>query len=441
MSRQEQRHRIVVGLGFGDEAKGSTVDYLCSLGGVSSVIRFNGGGQAAHNVIVYGKHHTFRQFCSGTLAGVPTFLSSFFLLNPWHLAAESEALAALGVVDPLGLVTVSPEALVVTPVHIAANRTREDLRGAGRHGSCGLGIGETAWYDLATRQGLAAGETLFDIMATVQTTAPALRVKDCFDPQTLRDRLMALTAFYAPLIAEGGHEHPTVREMALDLIEFVGAVQVRDDAAHIGAMAQEGSLVFEGAQGVLLDEWRGFHPHTTWSSTLPSNAQMLLAKAGQPRAEVIGVLRAYGTRHGAGPFPTEDPALETALPEPHNGEGRYQGAWRIGHLDLVALRYAAEACREHGGLDALALTHLDTLAAGEGKVKVALRYDGIAEPFPLGDYQDLVHQEKLMLSAQAAAPVLEPLTAAEVVGLVEHVLGAPVCTVAHGPRREDRRTP
>jgi adenylosuccinate synthase len=441
MRHHEQRNRIVIGLGFGDEAKGSTVDYLCSLGGVSSVVRFNGGGQAAHNVIVDGKHHTFRQFGSGTLAGVPTFLSRFFLINPWQLAAESEDLGELGVVDPLGLITVSPDALVVTPVHIAANRSREDLRGADRHGSCGLGIGETVWYDLAARQGLAAGETLFDIMAMLPAAEPALRVKDCFDPQTLRDRLMALTAFYAPLIGESRHGHPTVREMSLDLMDFIRAVKVRDDAGHISALAVDGSLVFEGAQGVLLDEWRGFHPHTTWSSTLPLNAQALLAEAGQQRAEVVGVLRAYGTRHGAGPFPTEDPALKAALPEPHNGEGRYQGAWRTGHLDLVALRYAAEVCREHGGLDALALTHLDTLAAQEGNVRVALRYDGIAEPFPLGDYRDLAHQEKLRMSAQTAVPVLEPLIAAEVLGLVQDVLGAPVRIVAHGPRREDRRTP
>lgn len=438
MNPNGQRHKIVVGLGFGDEAKGSTVDYLCSLGPVSSVVRFNGGSQAAHNVIAAGRHHTFRQFGSGTFAGAPTFLSRYSLINPWHLAEESGDLAALGVDDPLGLVTVSPEALVVTPVHIAANRIREELRGTDRHGSCGLGIGETVWYDLAARQGLAAGETLFDITATQSIHGPALRVKDCFDPKILRDRLLALTAFYAPLIARGGHEHPTVREMALDLMAFARAVQVRDDAEHLAAMAQEGPLVFEGAQGVLLDEWRGFHPHTTWSTTLPSNAQELLLEAGQPQAEVIGVLRAYATRHGAGPFPTEDPAL-AALPEPHNGEGRYQGSWRAGHLDLVALRYAADVCRRHGGLDALALTHLDTVAA-QGMVKVAVSYEGIAEPFPLGDHRDLRHQEKLTLVARDAAPVLEPLTMQEVVGLVEDVLKAPVSIVADGPRREDRRT-
>lgn len=440
MGQQQQPHRIVVGLGFGDEAKGATTDYLCSLGGVSAVVRFNGGGQAAHNVIADGKHHTFRQFGSGTLAGVPTFLSRFFLLNPWHLAAESEELAALGMQDPLNMVTVSPEALVVTPVHIAANRTREDLRGGDRHGSCGLGIGETVWYDLAAQQGLRAGEALFDITAAEAVTAPALRVKDCLDPQALREKLIALTAFYAPLIAQGSHEHPTVREMALDLIEFAHAVRVRDDAEHLAAMSERGSLVFEGAQGVLLDEWRGFHPHTTWSTTLPANAQTLLRDAGLPRAEVIGVMRACGTRHGAGPFPTEDPTLAPALPEAHNGDGTYQGGWRVGHLDIVALRYAAEVCREHGGLDGIALTHADVVAAAGGLVKVALDYEGSAEPLPLGEHRDLLHQEKLTAIMAAASPVLEDLDPDQLVGLIERELGAPVVSVGRGPRREDRST-
>ena len=434
-----QHHTIVVGLGFGDEGKGSTVDYLCSLGGVSCVVRFNGGGQAAHSVTADGVHHTFRQFGAGTLAGVPTYLSRYVLVNPWHLAAESEDLAALGVAEPLSLLTVSPDALVVTPVHIAANRTREELRGRGRHGSCGLGIGEAAWYDLAARRRLASGEALFDITVTAAAPEPALRVRDCFDPQTLRTRLMALAAFYAPLIASGDHSHPTVRGMALDLIEFARAVRVRDDAGHLASAAGGGSLVFEGAQGVLLDEWRGFHPHTTWSTTLPANAQALLSDAGQPRGEVVGVLRTYATRHGEGPLPTEDPDLAAVLPEPHNSGGGYQGPWRVGHLDLVALRYAAQACRARGGgLDALALTHADSLTAHEGELKVALRYEGSAEPFPLGPARDLRHQEKLTQTARAASPVLEPLTAETVVGIVREALGAPVRTVAWGQCRGDR---
>ena len=125
-------------------------------------------------------------------------------------------------------------------------------------------------------------------------------------------------------------------------------------------------------------------------------------------------------------------ALAAALPESHNSAEPYQGPWRVRHLDLVALDYAARACRRHGGLDALALTHVDSLIAAEGQAQVALRYEGIAKPYALGGYRDLRHQEKLTRTA------LEPLAAERVVPLIERALGAPARTVARGPRREDR---
>ena len=131
-------------------------------------------------------------------------------------------------------------------------------------------------------------------------------------------------------------------------------------------------------------------------------------------------------------------ALAAALPESHNSAEPYQGPWRVRHLDLVALDYAARACRRHGGLDALALTHVDSLIAAEGQAQVALRYEGIAKPYALGGYRDLRHQEKLTRTALEAVPVLEPLAAERVVPLIERALGAPARIVARGPRREDR---
>ncbi|MDT9593005.1 adenylosuccinate synthetase [Nocardioides zeae] len=413
----EQPHRIVVGLGFGDEAKGATVDHLCVAGGVSAVVRFSGGGQAAHNVVAGGVHHTFRQFGSGTLAGVASYLSRHVLVSPDGLAAEAEELAALGVADPLGLVAVSPDALVVTPVHRAANRTREDLRGDARHGSCGLGIGETQWYALPVAEGGAGAGSA------------AIRVRDCLDPMVLRTKLVALVEFYEPLLAQGRHEAPSVREMALDLLEFAQAVAIVPDSAYLTAAAARGSLVFEGSQGVLLDEWRGFHPHTTWSTVTPAPAQELLAAAGLTRCEVWGATRAYATRHGAGPFPSEAAALLGSLPEPHNGTGEYQGDWRVGHLDLVLLRYAAEVCRRHGGLDRLAVSHLDLAPAG-----VVDSYGPVAP----GPFRDLAHQEGLTRMLASVVPVVEEY-ADDPADLIARELGVPLGSVAHGPAREDRR--
>ncbi|MDR6174309.1 adenylosuccinate synthase [Nocardioides zeae] len=404
-----QPHRIVVGLGFGDEAKGATVDRLCAEGGVTAVVRFSGGPQAAHNVVVDGTHHTFRQFGSGTLAGVASYLSRYVLVSPEALGAEADELVACGVPDPLGMIAVSPDALVVTAVHRAANRTREDLRGDARHGSCGLGVGETQLYALPENGGPAA-----------------IRVRDCRTPDVLRVKLAALLEHYAPLLAQGSHEVPSLREMAVDLLEFGSAVEIVPDVAYLTAAAATGALVLEGSQGVLLDEWRGFHPHTTWSTVTPAPAQELLREAGLERGEVWGAVRSYATRHGAGPFPTEDRALR--LPEAHNGYGTYQGDWRTGHLDLVLLDYAARVCRAAGGLDVLAVSHLDAEPVG-----VAAGYASL----PLGDLTDLAHQSRLTAALLAARPRVTPLEG-PVDEVIARCVGVPVGMRAYGAGRADR---
>ncbi|ALG84126.1 adenylosuccinate synthetase [Gordonia phthalatica] len=427
------RHIAVVGLGFGDETKGATVDWLSARLRPSAVVRFNGGAQAAHNVVADGVHHTFRLFGSGTFAGVPTHLSRHVAVDPWRLAAEALDLEGLGVPDPLRRISVSPDAAVVTPIHIAANRTREDRRGDGRHGSCGLGIGESRWYRLAHEAGLRRGESLYGIEATGDADVPALTVADCLDPQAIRRKLMALSEFYAPLLEDGDHEPPSVRVMAATLAEFGRVATVVDDRARLADAADSGRLLFEGAQGVLLDEWRGLHPHTTWSTTLPSIPQQLLAEAGQPPALVLGVVRAYATRHGAGPLPTEDAAL--TIPEPHNGTGVYQGAWRTGHVDLPLLRYAADVCRRHGGLDALAVSHLDAIEGQD--VRVARRYDG-GETYRLGAYRDLAHQAALTDVARSVRPVLDAVESGRVPIELARAAGVPAAVLAAGPRREDR---
>lgn len=320
-------HVVVVGLGFGDEGKGAVVDALCAARPTTAVIRFNGGAQAAHNVVAEGRHHTFSQFGAGTFSGVPTHLSRFVLVEPFALATEARQLEAAGVPNPLALLSVDGRALLTTPFHIHANRAREDARGDARHGSCGKGIGETVWYSLR---------------------ADAPTVADCARPAVLRRKLDALARFYERLT----QPPDSVDELVSLYRDFAGAVRFTD-GGEAGQLADRGRVVFEGAQGVLLDEHHGFHPHTTWSTTTPHNARELLD--GRPHT-VLGVVRTFHTRHGAGPFPTEDAAVLARYPERHNGTGRYQGAWRAGHLDATLLDYAIAAC---DGVDALAVTHLD----------------------------------------------------------------------------------
>lgn len=356
-------HVIVVGLGFGDEGKGATVDALCADGSVSAVVRFNGGAQAAHNVVVDGRHHTFSQFGSGTLAGVPTWLSRFVLVEPIALATESRELEAIGVADPLSLMSIDAQALLTTPFHVAANRARERARGDDRHGSCGKGIGETVWYGLLA--GAAEGDVV-EGQRVLGEPGPAPTVGDCLDPAVLRARLDALARFYEPLIGAG----PSVDELVELYRAFADAVRITT-GDECGRLADAGRLVFEGAQGVLLDETYGFHPHTTWSTVVPRNARELLR--GRP-ARVIGVTRTYQTRHGAGPLPTEDPAVLARFPERHNGTGEFQGAWRAGHLDANLLRYSVDCC---GGIDGLAVTHLD---AGGLKVATGETLENLSDP-------------------------------------------------------------
>ncbi|MET0862865.1 MAG: adenylosuccinate synthetase [Nakamurella sp.] len=429
------RHIIVVGLGFGDEGKGATVDALCAAGGTSAVVRFNGGAQAAHNVVADGVHHTFAQFGSGTLTGTPTYLSDRMLVEPIALAAEAEDLEHKGVPDPLALLTVHPDALLTTPVHVAANRTREDLRGGGRHGSCGRGIGETTWYDLAWQSRARPGDQVGNLSSPGRATEPPLRVGDCREPLVLRRKLDALQQFYQPLLSLGDHRVPSVDAMTAMYREFAGAVRMADDG-YLGGLADSGRLIFEGAQGVLLDEWRGFHPYTTWSTTTPANARALLAGLGQPAGYVLGVLRSYQTRHGAGPLPSETVDTAMMTPERHNDTGTYQGGWRVGHLDPVALRYAIAACQ---GVDGLAVTHLDT--TGTGQFVEEYCYGGHrVRRLPLGAARDLTHQGRLTTLTQSCTTVLGrlPTRQDELADRIEGMLGVPVVHTADGPDRKNR---
>ena len=333
------RALIVVDLGFGDSGKGSVTDHLTRVTGARLNVRFNGGPQAAHNVcLADGRHHTFSQFGSGTLAGpVRTHLSRFMLINPLNAFAEAVHLAALtGERDILGRLSVDRRARVITPFQVAAGRLREMARGDGRHGSCGQGIGE--------------------VMLDAELGRPLLHADDLADRRRLRhllariqeakladvEPLMGGRARTAEMEAEwraltDGAAVSALLDVYGDFADRVGIV----DETHLAAELRRGPVIFEGAQGVLIDEWFGFHPHTTWSTTTFANAETLLRDAQIQAPPInIGVLRTYFSRHGSGPFMTEDPRLSERLTEPHNDASGWQGRFRLGSFDAVAARYA-----------------------------------------------------------------------------------------------------
>lgn len=376
-------HPCVVGLSLGDEGKGTIVDYLCSTQDVCAVVRFNGGAQAAHNVVrPDGQHHTFAQFGSGAFVpGVRTHLSRFMMVNPGNLLRENAHLVELGIEDALDRLSVDEDCLITTDLHITGNRVREQRRGRyGRHGSCGQGIGETQEFALAHPHW-------------------ALRAWHLRSEEQIHLRLRYLNEYYVTV-----HGIPPVSEevlglMGMNLLEDGAALHVVS-GDYLGGLLNWGTCVFEGAQGVLLDQDKGYNPYTTWSKTTFENAETLLAEHGHT-ARRIGVVRSYFTRHGPGPFVTEGPVSGTE--EKHNGFGEWQGAWRTGNLDLVALEYAVAAC---GGVDEIAVTHLDVPA-----MPVCTRYDA------------------------EGRPVLEDV---DVVRAIEKVTGAPVTIKSYGPTHKDK---
>ena len=454
------KHAIVVDLGFGDAGKGSTVDWLCSPaarpaaagvrgGGPArggrdgdsstrslyrAVIRFNGGAQAGHNVVTPdGRHHTFAQFGAGTFHGVPTHLSRFMLVEPFALAAEAAHLAELGIARPFDLLSADSRALLTTPYHRAANRVREAARdrtpGATRHGSCGMGIGETVSFSLA-----------------VSPDKPP-RVGDCRSRPTLIRKLTELRDQLAADLELSGLRLPEglpSPDCCADVYQaFAQRVRIVDEeyTGYLAALLDSGPCVFEGAQGVLLDEWYGFHPHTTWSTTTFANADELLRESGLDRdaALRLGVVRTYTTRHGAGPLVTEDDTLNAVLPEPYNGTGTWQGAFRIGHFDAVAHRYALDVS---GGVDALAVTHAD--AAAEGR-RLCWAYQASADLPPMAKLPrsllpDLDYQRLLTKTVSRSAPVYRdgPVDPRDWPDVIGEALATPVCLVSAGPTWKDK---
>ena len=407
-------HSVVVDLGYGDAGKGTIVDWLCASRPVHAVIRFNGGAQAGHNVVTDdGRHHTFSQFGSGTLRGVRTHLSGHMVVDPLSLQAEADRLVTLGVVDPWASLSIDREALLATPYHRAANRARERARGDGRHGSCGMGVGETVAFALA-HPDLAA------------------RIGDVMMPSVLGRRLAAVRD---AMVAEFGVlDVPSVDD-CLDAYSRFAVRATIVDRAFTTTLLDAGACVFEGAQGVLLDEWRGFHPYTTWSTTTVDNAMELLAEAGHGDDVLrLGVVRTYTTRHGAGPLVTEDAGLTMALPDPDNGNGPWQGAFRVGHFDAVAHRYAIEVS---GGIDALAVTHAD-VPARVSRLRICSSYDMVDRIVP-GEDRDLAYQAELTRMLGYARPVLDEALPADWPLAIAELLDRPLAVTSSGPRAADKR--
>jgi adenylosuccinate synthase len=438
---------VVVGLSFGDEGKGTIVDSLVRQHEAKLVCRFSGGAQAAHTVISPdGKKHTFSQFGSGTLVpGVKTFLSEYMLIEPPAMYFEEKRLRSLGITDAVDRLVVSPECVVVTPYHVISNRLLEAIRSQ-KHGSCGRGIGAT-------------------VKDTLDHPEETLRVKDLVNPATLegkmrffRDKYRRELEVFADIIEDIASSPSYLHKEIENLYsneEYDATLEVYHEIGTAFTLAEpdflekhlssDGVTVFEGAQGILLDEDWGFHPHNTWSKTTSHNALALIAKAGVEDVNVrrIGVTRAYSTRHGAGPFPTENADLVRYFRDESNPENTWQGSFRYGWLDASLVKYAIEA---NGGIEELAITCLDQMAnlPEDSPWRIGLDYeieddDWSLEYDPSSTYW---MQELVGRTLETAIPYYmddAPRNMEEYGWFVSRLLGVPLTITSTGPNATDKQ--
>lgn len=353
---------IVLGLGFGDEGKGLAVDYLCRKEQADLVVRYNGGSQAAHNVVSpEGQHFTFSQIGSGSFnPNVKTLLSQYMLFDPITFVQECDYFNAKFGGNIIERVFIDGRAKVITPFHVAVNRIKEMCRGNNRHGSCGKGVGETVGDSIENPSDVIYAANLKDCAETL-TRVQANLLQHIYIMARERSRRNVSTIF-------------KTQEMQL-LLNEKAPVEIAETYEsifnHLNVLTTEESnelirksnVIFEGAQGVLLDENFGFHPYTTWSSTTQKNALQLLKDSNHPQMnvpEVTGVIRTFLTRHGPGPFPTEDKKKQISVPKTeHNVNNVWQRDFRIGAQDLVLLKYSVDCVKSVGVLSNIFLTHCD----------------------------------------------------------------------------------
>ena len=306
---------IVIGANFGDEGKGQTVDYLCRRTRNNIVVRHNGGAQAAHTVVTEeGVRHVFHHFGSGTLAGSPTFLSKHFIVNPRAFIEESLDLGRDLDFGHNPKVFGHREALLTTPLDWILNWRLEEQRGNSRHGSCGMGINET--------------------VERCQNERYRTTLNDIFNIDDLINKLAIIGSEYVKERVKklGVPWHMFADELSTSAIEpFI------EDCKEMSKMIVPLSnnkilktyrhVIFEGAQGLLLDEHHHYFPYVTRSKTGVTNAVQILKEIEATSADVYYVTRSYLTRHGAGPLPYEGEIQSfediTNIPNLHQGTLRF----------------------------------------------------------------------------------------------------------------------
>ncbi|MBL8021749.1 MAG: adenylosuccinate synthetase [Leptospirales bacterium] len=448
------RHILVCGLGFGDEGKGSVTDFLVRKFDAELVVRYNGGPQAAHNVVApigrTGKaiHHCFAQFGAGTLAGADTYLSEFMAVDPLALMAEARVLTQKGI-NPFDKLIIDEECILVTPFHQLMNRLRELLRGSQRHGSCGMGVGEAILDMERSRPGVRLRDLMSPGIVTklqelqdfkIDEASKLLATTDLKEPQAVingkTDRVEMDSRHQSATAAEivADLENPALLRIFLErLVPFLESIRIGNRNDLIDMLRKKRSI-FEGAQGVLLDRDAGFFPYVTPSRTTFANALEIL-KHNSDEFLRLGVLRGYMTRHGAGPLVSEiDTPSSQDLKDEHNHDGPWQGALRVGWFDAVAGRYALSVSE----VDGLAISNIDRLPR-DARICRAYRVpSGKISNLPLGDSGKKPGKSELTQLVFEAAPIFAPLDPVRAAEQISEELNRKLLLISNGPGPENK---
>ena len=356
---------VVIGTQWGDEGKGKVVDWLTEY--AQGVVRFQGGHNAGHTLIIGGKKTVLRLIPSGIMrAQVACYIGNGVVLSPGELLKEIAELESAGV-EVRSRLKISPACQLVMPYHVAIDQARETAKGDNKIGTTGRGIGPT-YEDKAARRGI--------------------RVQDLYEPARFADKLRDVLSYHNFLLTRY-YEQPAVDfQQTLDaVLGFASALQpmVADVAALLHAARGRGdNLLFEGAQGALLDIDHGTYPYVTSSNCVAGAAAAGAGVGPQSFDYVLGIVKAYTTRVGAGPFPTElTDDIGAGLAQRGNEFGSVTGRpRRCGWLDVAALRRSLQL----NGVSGLCITKLDILdGMAEVRISTGYRVDGEAvELLPAG---------------------------------------------------------
>ncbi len=414
----------VVGAQWGDEGKGKVVDWLSERADV--VVRFQGGHNAGHTLVINGVTYKLNLLPSGVVRGKLSIIGNGVVLDPWALLGEIDKIREQGVTLTPDLLKVAENTPLILPLHANLDRAREEAAGGAKIGTTGRGIGP-AYEDKVARR--------------------AIRVCDLADDSVLEAKIDRLLSHHNALLKGLGADQldgqvllNSLKDLAPRLLPYADVVWQRlDDLKRRGKR-----ILFEGAQGTMLDIDHGTYPFVTSSNTVSGQASAGSGVGPSAVGYVLGIVKAYTTRVGSGPFPTE---LFDDVGALIGDRGREFGTVtgrrrRCGWFDAVLVRQAIKV----GGVHGIALTKLDVLD-GLDELKICTGYR-------CGD-EVLNHMPASMSKQAAIEPIYEsipgwsdstqgarswvnlPAAAIKYIRRIEELIEAPVALLSTSPERED----